>query len=436
MPLFFAPLKMSLHFNSILREFSITHSNTSSPSYQFFATIYSEPAVIKSLLPSLSPLAKSLLQRMALIGRPVPLQAVKQWTVMDCSGALKELLDLRLILSEGEALTFHPSARETYFRLLMTGGHGVVQEGARSPSSRYTEALDWSNILSRAIGASSSALPPVVEKALQLCSLGRQSPDSYRFVLSDRTLQIWTLIRKFLLYLETSGGLGSFREAIVVLAGLLSGPTDSTVPAASPAPSEKSSRKSAPTISMFYELLTGLGVSFDGDCLPYLRGSDAVSDGLLNGTNIILDSNLHITAYTVTPLQLRIIGLFADIRRHLGSAVAAIISRRSIWRAGQAGVDADKVIAFLNQGKMPANVIAQIRLWEKDSIEHRLRITPGVRVSYQLPGTPEAIAEYQRVRALAEAGGALLAIKESVQSIVLLLDQEKAVALRIVAGSD
>ena len=168
-----------------------------------------------------------------------------------------------------------------------------------------------------------------------------------------------------------------------------------------------------------------------------MRGEDKRREkkSVMTGTLIVTDSNVHITAYTTNPLQLRILGLFADIRRNLGSATAAVVTRSSVWRASDAGVSADKIVEFLeaNAGSVPENVVIQLKLWEQDAISFRLKFTDAVYVVYDKITSEVATREFRAVVEAAKACGCLLAVKDAGDKRSVVLDKVKALAAGIIS---
>ncbi|KAF4678070.1 hypothetical protein FOL47_005348 [Perkinsus chesapeaki] len=153
---------------------------------------------------------------------------------------------------------------------------------------------------------------------------------------------------------------------------------------------------------------------------------------------LFVDSNFAVTAYTTSSLDLRLLGTFVQLQRQLGDGreydpndfgcVIGTLTQTSVQSAAQRGVTSEYIISYLkshvdpralqmasqsgrgtaaattvtaNTGAargekfingIPANVIAQITLWEKEAIHNRLRIDPGVAL--QNPGATSAMNQF------------------------------------------
>jgi hypothetical protein len=124
--------------------------------------------------------------------------------------------------------------------------------------------------------------------------------------------------------------------------------------------------------------------------LEGVGGKDTTGD-LLVGAKLIVDSNMHITAYTQSILQSKLIGLFCTVQRILsGIFVVGILTRESIQRAVEAGVTSETIIRFLSSNSggrvplgLPLNVVNQIKLWESDYPRNRLCLDPVIVFSWR-----------------------------------------------------
>lgn len=101
---------------------------------------------------------------------------------------------------------------------------------------------------------------------------------------------------------------------------------------------------------------------------------------------IIVETNYRLYAYTNSPLQIAIIGLFANLRARFSNLVVGVITRDSIRRALMNGIAAEQIITYLtthahpqmrsNVPLLPPTLVDQIYLWELE--KNRLRATPGI----------------------------------------------------------
>ncbi|EER18344.1 tfiih, polypeptide, putative [Perkinsus marinus ATCC 50983] len=149
---------------------------------------------------------------------------------------------------------------------------------------------------------------------------------------------------------------------------------------------------------------------------------------------LFVDSNFAVTAYTTSSLDLRLLGTFVQLQRQLGDGreydpndfgcVLGTLTQSSVQSAAQRGVTSEYIISYLkshvdpraahmgsqggrssaataNTGAargekfidgIPANVVTQITLWEREAIHNRLRIDPGVAI--QNPAATTAMDQF------------------------------------------
>ncbi|KAL8381597.1 hypothetical protein RB595_005739 [Gaeumannomyces hyphopodioides] len=106
--------------------------------------------------------------------------------------------------------------------------------------------------------------------------------------------------------------------------------------------------------------------------------------------SIIIETNYRLYAYTSTPLQIAILGLFAELRFRFAGMVTGRLDRESIKRAISYGITADQVIEYLaahaheqmhrtatlrKKPVLPPTVVDQIRLWQLET--ERMKIMRG-----------------------------------------------------------
>ncbi|KAI9888903.1 MAG: RNA polymerase II transcription factor B 52 kDa subunit [Vezdaea aestivalis] len=100
---------------------------------------------------------------------------------------------------------------------------------------------------------------------------------------------------------------------------------------------------------------------------------------------IIIETNYRLYAYTSSPLQIAILGLFANIKARFANMVMGKVTRASVRRAVSQGITSDQVIKYLethahqqmrgNSPILPPTVVDQISLWQMES--ERMKATAG-----------------------------------------------------------
>ena len=424
-----------------LLEFSLAHKGEDKLIASFYSLLYADTEVVRFLFPALNPLQRAYLSRLALVGRPVQEAVLKHWTTSLSSPlhakSVKDLENMNMLKLESGQVQINESLQSTILQILHGGSSGFfeVTQKPGNLNSNFDEI--WTAVLSRILGGEELKVTPEVEEIIGTLRLS--TAGAFRFVLQPRKQQLWQIIRHALTLVEVRLGSLELCSSVRLLCAILS------LPRSSACTSLSFTESSSPGVSQFLSLLEGLGVintnpiSASGG-LAAMRGETELN--LLAGANLVVDSNLHLTGYTTNPLQLRIIGLFAEVRRQLGSAVAAVITRKSVLRATECGVSAARVIEFLKsnshqvtKAQVPSNVTMQLKLWEGDAIHNRMRVIPAIHISWDRAGSESSMQEYRRVKELAQATGALLCLKETSDKQILVLDKGKAEQLQIVPVS-
>ncbi|KAG8858769.1 RNA polymerase II transcription factor B 52 kDa subunit [Tulasnella sp. 330] len=118
--------------------------------------------------------------------------------------------------------------------------------------------------------------------------------------------------------------------------------------------------------------------------------SNAASSSSTSGSGvrqgfIILETNYRLYAYTDNSLQVAILNLFVSLKGRYPDLVTGAITRESVKKALDNGINADQIISYLmthahpqmrkNNPLLPITVQDQIRLWEQE--KNRVQITEG-----------------------------------------------------------
>ncbi|XXQ38055.1 General transcription factor IIH subunit 4 [Plasmodiophora brassicae] len=106
---------------------------------------------------------------------------------------------------------------------------------------------------------------------------------------------------------------------------------------------------------------------------------------------IIVETTFKVYAYTASPLQIALLGMFVGLEARLPNLIVARITKKTIRRALSIGIGAEEIIAFLRAhahqasallgnvasdlNSPPDNVVDQIRLWQSE--RHRLSSRPA-----------------------------------------------------------
>lgn len=135
-----------------------------------------------------------------------------------------------------------------------------------------------------------------------------------------------------------------------------------------------------------------------GEEVPGAGGSDVAAtprpaaEALLSTTStgalaIVVENNYRVYAYTTSPFQMALLGLFVHIRYRMPNVAVGTLTRSRVTDALANGITAAQIIRFLNAhahprmkgGRVPPNVADQVALWAAE--KGRVRTSPAVLLS-------------------------------------------------------
>lgn len=143
--------------------------------------------------------------------------------------------------------------------------------------------------------------------------------------------------------------------------------------------------------SQFFPTRLATTLTSDASALRSISGG--FDEAMRNATGpgfIIIETNYRLYAYTQSPLQIAVIGLFTKLNTRYPNMVAGRITRESIRRAISYGITSDQIISYLSthahpqlrisaQEKhlpiLPPTVVDQVRLWQIEN--ERMKATSG-----------------------------------------------------------
>ncbi|XP_030380020.1 general transcription factor IIH subunit 4 [Scaptodrosophila lebanonensis] len=113
---------------------------------------------------------------------------------------------------------------------------------------------------------------------------------------------------------------------------------------------------------------------------------------LQNSGYIVVETNYRIYAYTDSPLQVAVLGLFTELLYRFPNLVVGVLTRDSVRQALRGGITAEQIVSYLEQyahpnmklmesairskSCLPPTVVDQIKLWEME--RNRFIYTEGV----------------------------------------------------------
>ena len=430
---------------------------TDSDRKQFIANIYSDSDVVVSVFHQLGALEKTLISRLMLLDRSIKESLLMYWGVVPGSmtNSVRQLVDLCILHHESHdhsadrLFDMEPNFRRTINHVLSSFGvpdfsttlvHSQkILTGAQTQKFFFQHASTpqlagvsrWHTLLERIISPSHSVQSPAdIDRVISRLGFGAYPPPptAYRFVLSDTCSQLWTLILEFLSVIETtthaeSSSVHSVALALRLIVGVMKqifnencicklateiehSVISRTIIFLEELDVVKRSRAtSSPRTTNIVEfsigpLASGLITSVDQ------KTSEKNLSNLLVGAQLIVDSNMHVTAYTQSNLQNKLIGLFCSMQRMLcGKFVIGILTRESVQRAIEAGVTSETISKFLSSNlhpkcgpSLPQNVVNQIRIWESDYPRNRIRMDPVIVLSWSLDRSEQTNRAIEQIK--------------------------------------
>lgn len=135
-------------------------------------------------------------------------------------------------------------------------------------------------------------------------------------------------------------------------------------------------------------------------------GLAAYSDGF-----IIVETNYRLYAYTDSPLQIAVLGLFCRLITRFPNMVTGKLTKESVQRAISYGITSEQIVTYMaahahpqmqkNSPVLPPTVVDQIRLWQIEG--DRMKATAGF-----LMKDFSTLAEYEDLYKYADSLGVLI----------------------------
>ncbi|XP_005176744.1 general transcription factor IIH subunit 4 [Musca domestica] len=139
----------------------------------------------------------------------------------------------------------------------------------------------------------------------------------------------------------------------------------------------------------FYPTRLALNVTNKAATVPAVVLEDEKSQ---ESGYIVVETNYRVYAYTDSPLQVAVLGLFTELLYRFPNLVVGVLTRDSVRQALRGGITADQIISYLEQyshpnmkltesaikskSPLPPTVVDQIKLWELE--RNRFTYTEGV----------------------------------------------------------
>jgi hypothetical protein len=415
----------------------------------FLKEVYSDECVVSCVFQLLGDMEKTFVLRMLLLDRPLREQLFKFWTIPPPVGMNPKMIydpPLETLTSLGILNVLNSPVEEASYDLNAAFRSSLVSAISRSTlepvrstvwtfsqqsSQLHGDETKWHSLLERIISTNPSRTEALSDTDRVVLRLGfgnePRPPAAYKFVLADVTTQLWTLINEFAALIERErGNLLGMSELIQTIAGIMTAVSISPHLLLSLDPEAGLIAKRTVTFLSDMDAIRSpteknpfqKPVHWLGPAAGALHKS--IKEDLLLGAKLIVDSNMHVMAYTRSNLQRQLIGMFCEVHRHIGTLMMGVLTRKSVQGAiDSGGVSSDSIIRFLSSNlhsscgtKLPNNVSLQIRLWEADCPRNRMRMEPCVTVSWRADRTEQGNSAIAQLKKLAEAQRGLLFYKQ------------------------
>ncbi|XP_074652344.1 general transcription factor IIH subunit 4-like isoform X2 [Tubulanus polymorphus] len=348
--------------------------------------LYNNPATCLAVIRQLPVLGQHFVMRLLFVDQAVPQAIVSSWILNSCDKKYNEtskiLKDLKVLQEEvipgGLRGWILNSTFKSNFKIALLGGGNVwpgsgTAQGADKHSKDVTfldnYAMErWECVLNFMVGSKETTQGmsrDIVEillfaglmKVDDSGGIPRITPSGFQFLLMENSSQIWYFMLQYLETVESRG-----MDLVECLSFLFQLSFSSL-----------GNRKS----QRYYPTRLAINLT---------SGMSQVSTQTARPGFIVVETNYRIYAYTNSPLQVALIGLFADLIYRFPNMCVANVTRESVRQALIMGITAQQIINFLRSHAhpqtlnqipvIPPTITDQIRLWELE--RDRFRFNDGV----------------------------------------------------------
>lgn len=394
----------------------------------------------------LSPTAQYTIQRLLLTTGATPFTELRAWHTADFkvhqNPALMLLKNLGILRGQKGEVWLHEEFRQSLLRAFAgdldqepgSGGPEEENDGRMEWQSRSAESR-WEGILymlvtgepwemettgkGRSRGSRSSQESSQLTQVLLAADLAVRSATKmdaleitskgFQFLLAPRSTQLWTLLIHYFVMAEASGldlvgcVMAVCRLSLMRTAAMVA----SSVP---PAMAEFLKQ-----MGLIHEARPSV---FLATALVQLLSTGPTHQPTPRERHIIIETNYKVYAYTSSPLQIAILGLFVKLKDRFANMVHGQLCGPSVSAALSKGITADQLISYLRDHLhphmarghadgslgLPPVIEDQIHLWESE--RNRLRTGEGYLYRHfgesgeQATLLEKTVKEAQRLNAL------------------------------------
>ncbi|KAG9001428.1 RNA polymerase II transcription factor B 52 kDa subunit [Tulasnella sp. JGI-2019a] len=378
------------------------------------ARLYSKPSACLALFRLLKPLERQIILNYLWLEGGVSPNIMSDWATkegrkqFETASQTLRLLHILQANRDGTKQALLPAFQKS-FRLALTGGGNHMSFGVpclrREDRKATVELLDqhaserWESILHFMVssGTEQRVTKPtkgvlfLLDRSGLMAGQGipRITSKGFQFLLNSPHEQLWILLMEYLkLSEERNLDLVEVIQFLFMLSTMRLGQDYTT-------------EHLTPTHQAMLEDLQDYGLVYLRKQNPPSIYPTRLATTLTSGTSnldrnstsgsgvrqgfIILETNYRLYAYTDNTLQVAILNLFVSLKGRYPDLVTGAITRESVKKALDNGINADQIISYLvthahpqmrkNNPLLPITVQDQIRLWEQE--KNRVQITEG-----------------------------------------------------------
>ena len=391
--------------------------------------LYGHPAACLAVFRDLPSLAKHFILRLLFIEQPIHQSMVSSWVTKtsqtEHDEAVKVITELKLWNSVPGALptwilndVFRKGLKSSFLTdsvpWMMTPLTSTDKHAKDIASLDVYSLERWEMVLHYMVGSKQTTSPRdrVGQDTMSTLTNGGLitqadhessghtmiTADGFQFLLLETCSQVWFFMTKYLESVEAKGlNIVSCLSFLFQLSFASLGRVYST-------------EKLSPDLLVFLQHLREFGLVYqrkrkDGRFYPTRLAVDLFS-GLqdnkkTNSKTVIVETNYRVYAYTDSPLQVALLGLFTEMHYRFPGFCLGVLTRESVRSALKSGITAAQIINFLSKNAhpsmntVPQTIADQIRLWEKE--RDRFQFKPGHLYSQFLSqGDFEILRNYAR----------------------------------------
>ncbi|EDW41597.1 general transcription factor IIH subunit 4 [Drosophila sechellia] len=391
--------------------------------------LYNYPPICLAVFRELPEIARQFIIRILFVDQPVPQAVVTSWGAQRCAkeqaeatSCLTALNVWRVTAIPGglSAWELSPTFKKSVRQVLLGGGKPWPMTNTLDKDSKPRDIafLDtyamsrWRCVLHYMVGTGNrngtdaeAISPDAVRILLHANLMKRDERDGititrqgFQFLLLDTRAQVWHFM---LQYLDTCEERGiSLPECLSMLFQL----SFSTLGR------DYSSEGMNSQMLTFLQHLREFGLVFqrkrkEGRFYPTRLALNVTSkeaaatasvamdeEATQDCGYIVVETNYRVYAYTDSPLQVAVLGLFTELLYRFPNLVVGVLTRDSVRQALRGGITAEQIVSYLEQyahpnmrmvesaihskSCLPPTVVDQIKLWELE--RNRFTYTEGV----------------------------------------------------------